>query len=257
MRDEIELIKSTAIHFLDVIGPRDNVAVITFTTDVTVVSQLTKDRADLRESIDYMLAPNGGTAFYDALGYVLVETLRKVKGERNAVIAITDGEDNAIQAEVFRNLRGMVVNPMGSFLPFDELLAGTVENDALIYPIHLDPAPLQPAIPPVIVSNNPRAPRVQVQTNTNSQKIITAEITETAKKQLQSLSDATGSRFYHAARIEDLNGVFEQVAAELRTVYSLAYTPTNTNYDGRFRRIRVEVTKPGVVVRTRPGYYGR
>src|SRR4029434_5636162 len=41
MKDEIELIKETAIHFLEVIGPQDSVAVVTFTTDVTVVSHLT------------------------------------------------------------------------------------------------------------------------------------------------------------------------------------------------------------------------
>lgn len=54
-----------------------------------------------------------------------------------------------------------------------------------------------------------------------------------------------------------MKGVFEQVAAELRTVYSMAYTPTNLNYDGRFRKIRVQVNKRDVVIRTRPGYYGR
>jgi Ca-activated chloride channel homolog len=86
---------------------------------------------------------------------------------------------------------------------------------------------------------------------------IQSEVTEIATKQLHSLADASGARFYHANRIEDLRGVFEQVAAELRTVYSMAYTPTNLRYDGSFRKISVNVNKPDVVVRTRPGYYGR
>jgi VWFA-related protein len=251
MKDEIELIKETALHFLDVISSQDNVAVITFTTDVTVVSHLTKDREDLRESIEYMLAPAGGTAFYDALGYVLVEELRKVKGQRNAVIAITDGEDNMLQAKLLEKLRNMVrVGPIaGSFLTFEELLDGSREADALIYPIHLDPTPPQPI---VISGNRPppaaaQSPAVQIQ----------SELTGIAKEQLHSLADATGGRFYHANRIADLKGVFEQVAAELRTVYSMAYSTSNLNFDGRFRKIRVQVNKPDVVVRTRPGYYGK
>ena len=245
MKDEIELIKATAIHFLDVIRPQDNVAVITFTTDVTAVSHLTKDRDDLRESIDYMLAPAGGTAFYDALGYVLVEELRKVKGQRNAVIAITDGEDNAIQAQLLGPLRLVARGSvMGSFLTFEELLDGAKEADALIYPIHLDPASPQQINPGI----SPRtAPFVQIQ----------PKVTELAVKQLQSLADASGARFYHANRFEDLKGVFEQVAAELRTVYSMAYTPKDLNFDGRFRRIRVQINQPGVAIRTRSGYYGR
>ena len=251
MKDEIELIKETALHFLDVISAQDNVAVITFTTDVTVVSHLTKDRDDLRESIEYMLAPAGGTAFYDALGYALVEELRKVKGQRNAVIAITDGEDNLLQAKLMERLRPMIGRgPIaGSFLTYEELLDGASEADALIYPIHLDPTPPQPIVisglrPPPTAA---QSPLLQIQ----------PDLTGIAKEQLHLLADATGGRFYHANRIGDLKGVFEQVAAELRTVYSMAYSTTNLTFDGRFRKIRVQVNKPEVVVHTRPGYYGR
>jgi VWFA-related protein len=249
MKDEIELIKETAIHFVDVIGAKDSVAVVTFTTDVTVISHLTKDRDDLRDSIDWMLAPAGGTAFYDALGYALVEEFRKVKRERNAVIAITDGEDNILQANLVGKLRPawMRAPAAGSFLTFEELLDGATESDALIYPIHLNPTPPQPIIPANIAVALSQSPLVQVQ----------SELTEMATKQLHSLADASGGRFYHANRIADLKGVFDQVAAELRTVYSMAYTPTNLNYDGRFRKIQVQVNKPDVVIRTRPGYYGR
>ena len=251
MKDEIELIKETAIHFLDAISADDSVAVVTFTTDVTVVSHLTRDRDDLRESIHWMLAPAGGTSFYDALGFALVEALRKVKGQRNAVIAITDGEDSGLQSRVLQRLqpggfRGPVLS--GSFLTFEELLDGATESDALIYPIHLNPTP-----PQIIIQGNGnpppriRSPLLEIQ----------SELTQIATKQLRSLADASGGRFYHASRIEDLKGVFEQVAAELRTVYSMAYTPTNQKYDGSFRKIRVQVSSSDVAVRTRPGYYGR
>ena len=74
---------------------------------------------------------------------------------------------------------------------------------------------------------------------------------------LHILADASGGRFYHANRVEDLKGVCEQVAAELRTVYSIAYTTKNLNFDGKFRRIQVKVNQPDVAVRTRPGYYAR
>jgi len=245
LRDEIELIKDTALHFLNVISPQDSVAVVTFTTDVTVVSQLTKDRDDLRDSIDFMIAPLGGTAFYDALGYVLVETLRKVKGQRNAVIAITDGEDNALLARLTEGLRAIGYGPSaGSYLTFEELLDGTTEADALIYPIHLDPALPQQA-------NLRRPPGMP------SMLDIQPGMTAIATKQLQSLADASGGRFYHANRIEDLKGVFEQVAAEMRSVYTMAYAPKNLSFDGGFRRIRVQLNRPDVVTRTRPGYYAR
>jgi VWFA-related protein len=255
MSDEVDLIRETALHFLEVISSLDSVAVVTFTTDVVVVSRLTRDRDDLRDSIDFMLSPAGGTAFYDALGYALVEVLRKVKGQRNAVIAITDGEDNALQSRLELRAVGASV-AQGSFLSFDELLEGAAENDALIYPLHFDPVSLSPVTSQTSTSGR-NAPTVQIQTSSNPRKLVTHALTEIAKDQLRSLANASGGRFYHADRIEDLKGVFEQVASELRTIYSLAYTPTNQNFDGGFRRIRVQVNKPGVAIRTRPGYYGR
>jgi VWFA-related protein len=256
MREESDLIKETATHFLDIVSPQDSVAVVTFSTDVTVVSRLTKDRDDLRESIELMLAPTGGTAFYDALAYALVEVLRKVKGQRNAVIAITDGEDNNLPARLMKAAGPASVaipnnSNAGSFLTFEQLLDGVMEADALVYPIHLNPA--QPHAPRRPQRSNPGPATL----STVSMLQIQHEMTAIARKQLQSLAEASGGRMYHADRIEDLRGVFEQVAAELRTVYSMAYSPANLNFDGRFRRIRVQLNRPDVATRTRPGYFGR
>jgi VWFA-related protein len=247
VRDRIDLIRETALHLLDVISPQDSVAIVTFTTDVRVASHLTRDRDDLRDSVDFLLPPAGGTAFYDALGYALVEVLRKVKGQRNAVIAITDGQDNSLHSQVAKAVRasgsGMITTDMGgSFLSFDELLQGVAETDALVYPIHLDPIPAQQSNPPTIAPGG---------------QLSTPDLTDLARKQMQSLAEVSGGRFYHADRIENLNGVFEQIAAELRTIYSLAYSPKNLNLDGKFRRIRVQVNRPDVGVRTRPGYLGK
>jgi VWFA-related protein len=252
VKDKIDLIKEAALHFLEFISPQDSVAVITFTTDVNVVSHLTNDREKLRERIRKLERPEGGTAFYDALGYVLAEELSKVKGERNAVIAITDGQDNAITPSrilaLQRQAPGIVFNPSpmqrGSFLTFDQLLEGVFEADALIYPIHLkvDEVVMRPP------GNRPSGGlefRVQVQT----------EMSEISSKQLEELADASGGKLFPAERIEDLKGVYEQVAAELRTIYSIAYTPKNFTADGKFRRLRVKVGKADAAVRTRRGYY--
>ncbi len=53
----------------------------------------------------------------------------------------------------------------------------------------------------------------------------------------------------------DLNRGFQVVEADLRSYYALSYAPTNPALDGKFRSIKVEVSRKGVDVRTRKGYY--
>ncbi len=46
-----------------------------------------------------------------------------------------------------------------------------------------------------------------------------------------------------------------QVADESRVIYLLGYEPVNVKRDGRYRRLSVDVRRPGLRVRTRAGYF--
>jgi Ca-activated chloride channel family protein len=62
---------------------------------------------------------------------------------------------------------------------------------------------------------------------------------------------------FKAEKVGDLAGVYKQVAAAIRTVYSVGYYPINAEKDGTFRRVRVLVNRPDAAVRTRKGYYAK
>jgi VWFA-related protein len=53
----------------------------------------------------------------------------------------------------------------------------------------------------------------------------------------------------------DLSGVFSQVQKDSSVYYVLGYTSTNHAQDGRFRKLKVTVNRPGVKVEARSGYY--
>ena len=53
----------------------------------------------------------------------------------------------------------------------------------------------------------------------------------------------------------DLVSGLQQVADESRVTYLLGYEPTNDKRDGRYRKLHVEVTRPGLTVRARAGYF--
>ena len=77
-----------------------------------------------------------------------------------------------------------------------------------------------------------------------------------AKHQLNELSDATGGEAFYPKDVTEVAPIAHEVARDLRSQYTIEYTPSNANMDGTFRRIRVAVKAPGgPTARTRTGYY--
>ncbi|MBZ5671901.1 MAG: VWA domain-containing protein [Acidobacteriia bacterium] len=74
-----------------------------------------------------------------------------------------------------------------------------------------------------------------------------------SRETLASLAADTGGRAFYD--LNDFGPAFEEVQRENSSYYLLGYTPSNTRSDGRLRRIRVEVDRPGLKVQARPGYF--
>jgi len=74
-----------------------------------------------------------------------------------------------------------------------------------------------------------------------------------SRETLATLATDTGGKTFYD--LNDFGEAFRAVQSENSTYYLLGYTPSHTRSDGRFRRIRVEVDRPGVKVEARPGYF--
>ena len=73
---------------------------------------------------------------------------------------------------------------------------------------------------------------------------------------LTTLSRETGGRVYFPASLSELDAVYDRIAEELRTLYSVGYVSSNDRRDGKWRRIVVRVPdREGLVVRHKLGYY--
>jgi Ca-activated chloride channel homolog len=72
---------------------------------------------------------------------------------------------------------------------------------------------------------------------------------------MRTLAQETGGRAFFPAKIEDLDGVYAQIADELASQYTLGYTSANPRRDGAWRRIVVQVSRPNITPRTKKGYY--
>lgn len=73
---------------------------------------------------------------------------------------------------------------------------------------------------------------------------------------LRSLAQETGGRSFFPATVHELPRIYDSISQELSTLYSVAYASKNPSRNGKWRRIVVRVSRPGMVTRTRQGYYG-
>jgi Ca-activated chloride channel homolog len=73
---------------------------------------------------------------------------------------------------------------------------------------------------------------------------------------LRQLSQETGGRAFFPTEARQLPGIYQSIADELSSQYSMAYTSTNPRRDGAWRRVVVKVNRPGATARTKLGYYG-
>ncbi len=73
---------------------------------------------------------------------------------------------------------------------------------------------------------------------------------------LRTLSQTTGGRVFFVQDPAELPGIYGQIADELANQYILGYVSTNTSRDGAWRRVAVQIKRPGVIARTKAGYFG-
>jgi Ca-activated chloride channel family protein len=73
---------------------------------------------------------------------------------------------------------------------------------------------------------------------------------------LRQLSQETGGHVYFPTDARELPKIYQSIWEELSSQYTIAYSSSNPKRDGAWRRIQIRVKRPGVIARTKTGYYG-
>lgn len=75
-----------------------------------------------------------------------------------------------------------------------------------------------------------------------------------ARAFLSGLAEASGGRVFQPTASRELAAIYQSILDELGSQYVLGYVSDNPKRDGKFRRITVELKRPGLKLRHRPGY---
>ena len=75
------------------------------------------------------------------------------------------------------------------------------------------------------------------------------------QNEMKEFAAQTGGRYLHTPQGDKLEEAFIGIVDELRNQYTLTYYPTNKKRDGHWRKLGVDVSRPGLTTRTRKGYW--
>ena len=230
--DQLNEIKLAALAFVDNLRAQDRVMIVSFNDSVEVMCEMTADRDKLRRGI---LNVRSGeyTQVYEAVYTAVWERLSEFDG-RKAVILFTDGIDTA-----------------SSEISADDTLDAVAETeDVIVYPIRYSTRADSERRIMSRVTNRSAAKSAEPSIETSLQALDREY--RKADEYLQKLADESGGIVERADRLGDLTSAFARIAEELRHQYVLGYYPPDDK--PRNRRITVRVSRPGLKVRSRPGY---
>ena len=245
-----QTIRMSASRFIDALSPNDRVAVMEFYTStkkgsdrkskINLLNDFTTSRSIILNSIN-VANGEGQSPVYESINFAL-DKLSKEKTRRKAVIILTDGVDTAAK-KVDQELLGTIkedqiataINPEANE-KLNRVLNRADDQGVTIYPLALptgDPAKLPDPTP----------------------RLFT--IYKAARDRMQLIANRTGGTLSVINRLEEMGRLYAQVAADLRTLYTVEYQPTNSKRDGKWRSVRLDVKDSNLISRTRPGYFAK
>jgi Ca-activated chloride channel family protein len=272
-RDDVALIRAAANSFIEALRPGDRVGVISFNTaktvaepiaTVEVLTPLTGDRDALHTAIEN-LGASQGTPYYDALERIADSIFREpardnVRGRR-AVVALTDGVDSSSNSD-FATAK-VKLSRAGVACYFIQVNTEDFVEDRLMKDCQ-DDGRLALSQKQLQRYRELFVPRAKAEDFNNfcqmgpfERMSISRDLYNLARREMNDLARVSGGRSFEAATLADARAAFARVAADIGTLYSLGYYPTNKARDGKFRSIKLEVhgLKDKTQVRARDGYY--
>jgi VWFA-related protein len=220
--------KEVGAAFLhDVLRPRDLAFVISFDVNVDLLHDYTNESATLRRAMDEAKINSGGGVSGPAgLGGGPFPTSQTPRGTL-LYDAVYLASNDKLAKEVGRKAMILLTDgeDQGSQMRMKDAIEAAQKADAIVYVLLIADRGFYGGM-------------------------------YSGDRDMRKMTEETGGRVIEVGnKFEKLKEGFEQIAGELRSQYSIGYTPTNSARDGSFRKVEIRPAQKDYRIQARKGYY--
>lgn len=257
----LDRVRKSGILFTSyILGQFGEAAVMTFDTDLTLRQEFTSDPDKIIGAVAAIPAGGNGRRLADALNWAVNALLERPEGRRRVIIAITEPNDDGSRVPVGMPLRHA---QLAEISVYTISLSGT-QADLMRRP-EQTPVPESP-YPPGVFPLPPTPGQVQTPTTEANRQYarldllsaiaaLVSTLQHTRKENVLELyAQGTGGLNYSSWSRTGFENSINEIGQDLHNQYQVSYRPSNRDQEG-FHRVEIRVSRPGVSVRTRPGYY--
>jgi VWFA-related protein len=250
--------KSAIVFTQTIVGPSGAGAVLSYDSGVNTLLPFSTDSDKIEKTIANLKPGDSGAKLYNALSAAVGMLRDDTSGKRRAIVVVGEASDSGSEQKLGRVLRDA---QLANIVIYSVGLSETAAS------VH---APAKVTAPPTgtppgtfggpSFPGTAQTPTSQQQYGGNINLLGLAEwavrnATAVVKdRPLEVAATATGGTYESVFRDSKIENAIDAIGGELNSQYMLSYRPTSADNPG-YHQIRVTVDRPGVKVRTRPGYY--
>ncbi len=252
-------VRKTGILFTQtVLGPTGEAAVLGFNDSVDKLLPFTSDSERIEKSVSSLRMGTSGARLYDALSEAVGLLRNRPASRRRVIVAASEAVDSGSENKLGQVLREAQLANVTIYA----VSLSTTAAELRAPPKQAGPPQISPPgtfpLPPM--PGTPQTPTTEQQRYGNIDLLalvvwmVERAANAVGQNSLELATVATGGLNLSTFRDRSIEKALDQIGGELHAQYLLSYRPAGTDPTG-YHEIKVEVARPGVKVRSRPGYY--
>lgn len=252
-------IKSLSSLFSELLlGSKGEAAVIVYDGQVHQAQDFSSSASVLDKTFMGITADGSGARLNDAIMQAMNLLQKRPKRERRVIVVLSTGYDSGSSTskqEVIRRATHAEVEIYGLALSLSRATL-TRKPQPQVAQNPLDANVTGPSLPGQVPTPSSSQQSFGVPANITRDLSTAAKLAKSKviRDDLSTYCRYTGGVAYRQWSLEAMQVHLNQIAADVHSQYELAYVPDDLSRLG-FHRLRVEVKRPGVEVRTRLGYF--